>query len=169
MRWGRANAKRAHLHRLGLSYIFVIEAMRTLLVALLFGFPILGGAADDRPASNWIWELPGERQSFTGLLTDPQFRMVIRELESRRGLDFMRVDFKPLPLPGPYGDAFSYPVGPVVVPPPRNSLSKSIEAAEILNGLRMDGYRRHCETLRHSELQGTPALYPAQIPWLRSP
>jgi hypothetical protein len=135
--------------------------MRTLFIALLFGFPILGDAADDQPF--WLWELPGDRQSFTGLLTDPQFRMVIRELENRRG-----VDFRPPHVLGPFGDAFSYPVGPIL-DPPRSSLRRGIEAAEILNGLRMDGYRRNCEALRHGELHGMPALYPTRIPWLGNP
>ena len=142
--------------------------MRTLLIALLFGFPILGEAADDWPASNWIWQLPGER-SFSGQLTGPEFMRVVRELENRRlGLygngiavtnvrpEIRFVDFNPLNR-----------LSGEIVEPQRNS--QSVEAAEIVNGLRMDGYRRHCETLRHGELQGTPALYPTQIPWLGSP
>ena len=129
--------------------------MRTLLVALLCGFPILENAADDWPASNWIWELPGERQSFTGLLTDPPIQDGHSRAESRRGHDFMRVDFKSNHLPWPYGDAFLYPVGPIVDPPRRGS--SDIEAAELLNGLRMNGYREHCEKLKHSEMHGTPA------------
>jgi hypothetical protein len=139
--------------------------MRTLLVTLLFGFPILGNAADDRPASNWVWQLPGERPSFTGLLTDDDFRRVIRQLESR-GHDFLSLDFKPLQPLSASGQAFLYPVGPIV--DPRRSISRSIESAELLNGLRMDGYRRHCETLKHNELQGRPSLYPTQIPFLES-
>jgi hypothetical protein len=156
----------AHLHRLGLLYTFVVKAMRTLFIALLFGFPILGNAADDRPASNWVWELPGERHSFTGLLTDPEFRIVIRELESRRGRDLMSVDFKPLHPLSASGATFVHPVGPIV--DPSRSIRRSIESAELLNGLRMNGYREHCEKVKHSELQGTPALYPTQIPFLES-
>ena len=85
----------------------------------------------------------------------------------RRGHDFMRVDFKSNHLPWPYGDAFLYPVGPIVDPPRRGS--SDIEAAELLNGLRMNGYREHCEKLKHSEMHGTPAQYLTQIPWLGSP
>ena len=157
-------AERSLLHSLGFAYTFLVKAMRTLFIALLFGFPILGDAADDQPVSNWLWELPGERQSFTGLLTDPEFRMVIRELENRRGVDILR----PPRVLGPFGDAFSYPPGPIV-DPPRGSFRRGIEAAEILNGLRMNGYREHCESLKHSEMHGTPALYPTQIPLLGSP
>ena len=172
-----AVAQTTHLHRLGLLYTFVVKAMRTLFIALLFGFPILGNAADDPPASNWVWELPGERQSFTNLLTDDDFRRVIRQLENRRDefrsqlesrrSDFMRADFKPLHPLSPNGNAFLHPVAPVV--DPTRSMRRSIESAELLNGLRMDGYRRHCEALRHGELQGIPSLYPTQIPFLESP
>ena len=126
--------------------------MRTLLIALLFSFPILGDAADDWPASNWIWELPPERQ-FTGLLTDPQFREVVRELENRDAVRRI-VAFRAL-----------NPPNEVVVPPRRGD---GIEAAEILNSLRMDRYREQCEKLKHGELQGTPAVYPTQIPFLES-
>jgi len=159
-------AATVYLRPLGFWYICIAKAVRTLLIALLFAFPILGDAGDDWPASNWVWKLPEERQSFTGLLTDDDFRRVIRQLE-KRGNDFMRVDFKPLHLPGPSGDAFSYPVGPIVVPP--RSPGRDIEAAELLNGLRMNGYREQCEKLKHGEMDGTPALYPTQIPWLESP
>jgi hypothetical protein len=137
--------------------------VRTLLIALLIAFPILGDAADDRQMSNWVWELPGERQSFTGLLTDDDFRRVVRELESRRGDDFL--DFKSR-LPGPIGQGALYPSGAIIGP---RRGSQSIEAAEILNSLRMDRYRQDCEKLRHSEMHGTPELYPTQIPWLGSP
>jgi len=104
----------------------------------------------------------GGRQSFTGLLTEPQFRMVIRELENRRGGDFIHPH-----VLGAFGDAFSYPPGPIV--DPQRSVSRGIEAAEILNSLRMDRYRQDCERLKHSEMHGTPALYPTQIPRLGSP
>ena len=156
-------AAAAYLHPLGFWYICIVKAMRTLVIALLFAFPILGNAADDWPASNWIWQLPGERQSFTGLLTDDDFRRVVRELENRRGDDFL--DFKSR-LPGPIGQGALYPSGRIIEPP-RNS--QSIEAAEILNSLRMDRYRQDCEKLKHSEMRGTPALYPTQIPSLGSP
>ena len=132
--------RRACIHRA--SRTFLVKAVRTLLIALLFG-PVLGDAADDWPASNWIWELPRERQ-FTGLLTEPQFWRVVRELENRRD-----------------------PSVPVVVAPHKSN-TNGIEAAEILNGFRMDRYREQCEKLKHSELQGTPALYPTQIPSLES-
>jgi hypothetical protein len=148
---------------LGFQYICIVKAVRTLLIAVLFAFPILGDAADDRPISNWVWELPGERESFTGLLTDDDFRRVVRELENRRGADFL--DFKSR-LPGPIGQGALYPSGRIIEPP-RNS--QSIEAAEILNSLRMDRYRQDCEKLKHNEMHGTPALYPTQIPWLGSP
>ena len=169
MRWDVALSRdTAYLHPLGVWCICIVKAMRTLLIALLFGFPILGGAADDWPASNWIWELPRERQSVTGLLTDPEFRKVVGELEHRRPGSYVAVtnmkqqvrvvDFSLLNRP---------PVG--IVDPRRGSQSQSIEAAEILNGLRMNGYREHCEKLKHSELRGTPALYPTQIPRFGSP
>jgi len=134
------------LASIGFLVHFLVKGVRTLLIALLFAFPILGDAADDWPASNWVWKLPGERQ-----IASQEVRKV--------------VDFKSL-LPGPYGDAFSYPSGRIIEPP-RNS--QSIEAAEILNSLRMDRYRRDCEMLKHTEMHGTPALYPTQIPWLGSP
>jgi hypothetical protein len=150
------SAERAGLHSSLLTYTFVIKAMRTLLVALLFGFPILGVAADDWPASNWVWELPRggwelprERQSFTGLLTDPEFRIVVRELENRRG-----------------GNGILYPSNQMVAPPQKGN---GVEAAEILNSLRMDRYRQDCERLKHGVMHGTPGLYPTQIPWLGSP
>ena len=174
------------MHLSGLASTFLVKAVKILLIALLYGFPVLGEAADDWPASNWIWQLPGERQglepgtvlpasdvtirSFTGLLTDPQFRMVVRELENRE-LEKRRVelrsflDFKSR-FPGPLGQDALHPSGAII-----NSRRgrQSIEAAEILNSLRMDRYRQDCERLKHTEMRGTPALYPSQIPWLGSP
>ena len=144
-------AAAAYLHLLGFWYICIVKAVRTLLIALLFALPILGNAADDWPASNWIWQLPEGRQSFTGLLTDPQFRIVVRELEKRRG---------------PYGNGILYP-SIQLIEPTRNG--NGVEAAEILNSLRMDRYRQDCEKLKHGQMHGTPALYPTQIPWLGNP
>ena len=141
--------------------------MRTLLVALLFGLPILGHAADVWPASNWVWQLPPEQRPFSGLLTDSQFRRVIRELEGRDESgsgDFFRVSNRH----DPYGNGFLYPANPAAVVGPRK-LRSGIEAAESLNSLRMDRYRQDCEKLKHSQMHGMPALYPTQIPWLGKP
>ena len=163
-------AAAAYLHLLGFWYISIVKAVRTLLIALLFAFPILGNADDDWPASNWIWQLPEERQSFTGLLTDPEFRMVVRELEDRE-LEKRRDEFRSFldvksRLPGPIGRGALNPSGAII---DSRRGRQSIEAAEILNSLRMDRYRQDCEKLKHTEMHGTPALYPTQIPWLGSP
>ena len=131
---------------------FLVKAVKTLCIALLFGFPVLGNAAEDWPASNWLWQLPPER-SFSDLLTDDEFWRAVRQIEDRRD------EFRSLL------DAKSRLSDPSIEPP-RNG--QSIEAAEILNSLRMDRYREECEKVKQSELQGTPALYPTQIPLLEN-
>jgi len=137
----------------GLAFIgflvhFAVKAMRTLLIALLFGFPVLADAADDWPASNWIWQMPPEQRSFSGLLTDAEFRIVVRELENRRGHDLLS------------------PSNQMIDPTRKGN---GVEAAELLNGLRMDRYRQDCERLKHGQMHGSPASYPTQIPLLGNP
>lgn len=118
--------------------------MRTLLIALLFSSAILGHA-DDPLVSNWIWQLPPARDSL-GTRSNEEFRTLLSRIR----------------VHDPYGNGIPYPHQLSVMPPKRNG----VEAAEAINALRMERYRKDCETLKQGEMQGIPTLYPSAMPFL---